>query len=174
MATRIKKTASTYACTSREQAQADIRAIGDLQRQHARLSGQLNDAIANLTEASAPALNGLAARIEQLQTGVQTWCEANRDQLCGKGKTANLITGEVSWRQRPPSVRVTGEEAVIDVLRSAGLARFVRTRDTINKEAILNEPDAVAGVPGIRVVTGVEDFVITPFEVDTAAAGVAA
>ena len=47
------------------------------------------------------------------------------------------------------------------------LGRFVRAKEAINKEAILLEPAAVAGVPGIKIITGVEDFVITPFEVET-------
>ena len=170
MATRLKAKAQTYACTSREQAQSDIAMIGTLQREHARISGELNDKIAMLTEAEAPRLKELQERISTLQNGVQTWCEANREQLCGKGKSANLITGEVNWRQRPPSVRVTGEESVIDLLKRMALGRFVRSKEAVNKEAILNEPEAVAGVPGIKVVTGVEDFVITPFEVDTEAA----
>lgn len=170
MATRLKKTAQVYACNSRDEAQAAIKQIGDLQREHARRTTVMNDAIAKITEAEAPQLDDLHKRIETLQAGVQTWCEANREQLCGKGKTANLITGEVSWRVRPPSVRVTGEESVIDLLKRMALGRFVRSKEGVNKEAILNEPDAVSGVPGIKVVSGIEDFVIVPFEVDTEAA----
>ena len=41
---------------------------------------------------------------------------------------------------------------------------FVRTAEAVNKEAILNELDAARGVAGITIVTGVEDFAITPFE----------
>ena len=170
MATRLKKTAQIYACNSRDEAQVAIKQIGDLQREHARRTTVMNDAIARITEAEAPQLDDLHKRIETLQAGVQTWCEANREQLCGKGKTANLITGEVSWRVRPPSVRVTGEESVIDLLKRMTLGRFVRTKEAVNKEAILNEPDAVSGVPGIKVVSGIEDFVIVPFEVETEAA----
>ena len=170
MATKLKAKAQIYACSSREQAQKDISMIGMLQREHGRISGELNDRISALTEAEAPRLKELQDRIGMLQAGVQTWCEANREQICGKGKTANLITGEVSWRQRPPSVRVTGEESVIDLLKRMTLGRFVRAKEAVNKEAILNEPDAVSGVPGIKVVSGIEDFVIVPFEVDTEAA----
>ena len=108
MATKLKAKAQIYACSSREQAQKDISMIGMLQREHGRISGELNDRISALTEAEAPRLKELQDRIGMLQAGVQTWCEANREQICGKGKTANLITGEVNWRQRPPSVRVTG------------------------------------------------------------------
>ena len=164
MATKLKAKAQIYACSSREQAQKDISMIGMLQREHGRISGELNDRISALTEAEAPRLKELQDRIGMLQAGVQTWCEANREQICGKGKTANLITGEVSWRQRPPSVRVTGEESVIDLLKRMTLGRFVRAKEAVNKEAILLEPEAVAG---IKIITGVEDFVITPFEVET-------
>ena len=167
MATKLKAKAQIYACSSREQAQKDISMIGMLQREHGRISGELNDRISALTEAEAPRLKELQDRIGMLQAGVQTWCEANREQICGKGKTANLITGEVSWRQRPPSVRVTGEESVIDLLKRMTLGCFVRSKEAINKEAILLAPEAVAGVPGIKIITGVEDFVITPFEVET-------
>lgn len=170
MATRLKKTAQVYACNSREEAQSAIKQIGDLQREHTRITTELNDRIAALTESQAPRLDDLRQRVDTLQAGVQTWCEANREQLCGKGKTANLITGEVAWRIRPPSVRVTGEESVIDLLKRMTLGRFVRTKEAVNKEAILNEPDAVSGVPGIKVVSGIEDFVIVPFEVETEAA----
>ena len=167
MATKLKAKAQTYACSSREQAQKDISMIGMLQREHGRISGELNDRISALTEAEAPRLKELQDRIGMLQAGVQTWCEANREQICGKGKTANLITGEVNWRQRPPSVRIAGEESVIDLLKRMALGRFVRAKEAVNKEAILLEPEAVAGVPGIKIITGVEDFVITPFEVET-------
>jgi len=95
---------------------------------------------------------------------VQVWCEANRAELTngGKTKTANLGSGEVKWRMRPPSVRLSGGDAVLDALRSLGLSRFVRQREEVNKEAILAEPDAVAGVRGIKL-TQAEDFIVAPF-----------
>jgi host-nuclease inhibitor protein len=33
---------------------------------------------------------------------------------------------------------------------------------------MLNEPDTAASVPGVTIKTGVEDFVITPFEQEVA------
>jgi len=167
MATKIKATAKRYVSQSRADAQADIKAIGDLQREHTRLSADLNDAIANLTEAAAPQLKALSERVMELQGGVQSWCEANRTDLCGRGKSANLVTGEVQWRQRPPSVTVRGAEAVLSWLKAHGMVGFVRTKEEVNKEAMLNEPEKARGVPGVAIVTGVEDFIITPFEVDT-------
>ena len=99
---------------------------------------------------------------------MQAWCEAHRAELCGEGdklgKTANLVTGEVSWRVRPPSVSIRGADTVLETLLRMGLGRFVRVKNEPNKEAMLNEPDAVRGIAGITIVSGVEDFIVVPFE----------
>jgi phage host-nuclease inhibitor protein Gam len=176
MATKLKAKAQTYTCQSREDAQAAIKTIGDLQRQRVRHATELNDRIAEISAHAVPTLDTLDARIMQLQNGVQGWCEANREELCGKGKTANLLTGEVNWRARPPSVGVRGMDAVLACLKSLGLAHFIRVKEEVNKEAMLNEPGIARTVPGITIQTGIEDFIITPFEnsFDGASAGGAA
>lgn len=168
--TRIKAEAQIAVPQGRDAAAADIRAIGDLQRSLLRTCAEMNDEIAHITASYQPTLETINKQLTGLQKGVQAYCEANREDLTGgKGKTANLITGEVQWRQRPPSVRVTGAESVIETLHRLGLDAFVRTKEEVNKEAILNQPDAVKGVAGITVVSGVEDFVITPFEQEVTA-----
>ncbi|HCX7536833.1 TPA: host-nuclease inhibitor Gam family protein, partial [Escherichia coli] len=140
--------------------------IGDLQREASRLETEMNDAIAEITEKFAARIAPIKTDIETLSKGVQGWCEANRDELTngGKVKTANLVTGDVSWRVRPPSVSIRGMDAVMETLERLGLQRFIRTKQEINKEAILLEPKAVAGVAGITVKSGIEDFSIIPFE----------
>lgn len=167
---KVKAKAAVYVPQSRDDCAADIRKLGDLQRQLARRTADMNDAIAAITAERQPLLDELKLQAEALATAVQTWCEANRDALTegGKTKTANLVTGDVSWRTRPPACAVRGADAVIETLKRLGLQRFVRSRDEVNKEAILNEPDAVRGVAGISIVTGVEDFSITPFEQEAA------
>ena len=67
-------------------------------------------------------------------------------------------------------MRVTGAEAVLDALRRMGLKRFIREKEEVNKDAILNEPAAVAHVPGIAISQG-EDFVVVPFEAELTAEG---
>lgn len=165
-ATRLKNKAQIYVPQSRDEAAADIRKIGNLQRQAQRFTADMNDEIAHVTQIYQPRLDAINDQLKTLQEGVQGYCEAHRVELTdgGKVKTANLITGEVQWRQRPPSVSVRGSDAVIEMLKRLGLARFIRSKEEINKEAVLNEPDEVRGVAGLTVVTGVEDFVITPFE----------
>lgn len=170
MATRIKSPAQAAPVPqSKDDCAAAIRRLGDLQRMYERQRADLNDLVAASTADHQPILQALGDQIEALRTGIQTWCEARRVELCGEGdrlgKTVNLLTGEVAWRQRPPSVSVRGNEAAVETLQRLGLGRFLRTKTEVDKNAILAEPDAVRGVQGISVVTGFEDFVITPFEV---------
>lgn len=169
--TRFKSQAQIYVPQSRDDAAADIRKIGDLQRQLQRASTDMNDQIAQITASFQPHLDAVGEQIKTLQDGVQGYCEAHRQELTndGKVKTANLITGDVQWRQRPPSVRLSKSEVLLETLARLGLSRFIRTKEEVNKDAILDEPDAVRGVAGITVVTGVEDFVITPFEQEVTA-----
>lgn len=169
-ANRLKLQAEGYVPQTLDDCAADIRRIGDLQRQLVVAQAEMNDRIAEITEAYQPVLQQLQEEIKPLQAGVQVWCEANRHDLTrgGKTKTAGFVTGEVQWRQRPPSVSVRGADVVVSALAELGLMRFIRTKQEVNKDAILAEPDAVKAVRGITVVTGVEDFVITPFEVETA------
>lgn len=164
--TRIKAAAQKYTCQSKDEVIRDIKSIGDYRREYVRITTEMNDAIALINQENAPELKRLEEEIKRLQGGVQTYCEANRDELCGKGKTANLITGEVAWRARPPSVKVTGVAAVLSWLKNMGMSSFVRTKEEINKEALLNEPEKAKAIPGIKIESGVEDFFITPFEVD--------
>lgn len=154
---------------SRESAAEAIAAIGRLNRNLARLEADMNDDLAQVKERHENAAEPLRQQLQALTQGVQTWAEANRDSLTqgGKVKTAALTTGELVWRLRPPSVRITGAEAVLDALRRLGLTRFIRQKEEVNKEAILNEPEAVAHVPGIAISQG-EDFVVQPFEAELA------
>lgn len=162
--TRIKA-ATTEAPQTREETQTWIKDLGDVQRELARQTTAMNDEIGVITERYKGPLNTLTDRAKALQKGIQAWCEAHRAELTqGKGKTANLVTGEVSWRQRPPSVVIRGAEAVLEALRSLGLERFIRVKEEINKDAMLNEPDLAATVAGVSLRKGAEDFVIKPFE----------
>lgn len=163
---RIKAAAALYVSQSREDVVRDIRMIGDFQCEIVRLETEMNDQIAAVTLKYADKIKPLQEQLKTLSEGVQNWCEANRSDLTngGKVKTANLVTGDVQWRVRPPSVTVRGVDSVMETLRRLGLSRFIRIKEEINKEAILNEPGAVAGVAGITVKSGVEDFSIIPFE----------
>ncbi|RRD90090.1 host-nuclease inhibitor Gam family protein [Conchiformibius steedae] len=148
-----------------------IKQIGDISREVKRQEAEMNDGIAALQQQYAEATAPLNAQMEELQKTVQVWCEANRDALTDNGsvKSADLVTGTVKWRNNPPSVRVTGTAAVLALLKAnPDLERFVRVKEEVNKDAVLNERDKFDSgqVPGLKIVEGREYFVIEPHDQD--------
>ena len=167
-ATRIKTDTFAVRYQTRDEVEVAIKEIGDLNRELERLAIEQNDSLAGITEKYAPLMNAVKEKLAPKQDAVQAWCESRRDELTnnGKTKTGTFNTGEVQWRQRPPSVGIRGADSVLESLRTLGLVRFIRTKEEVNKEAMLNEPELPATVAGVTIKTGVEDFVITPFEQD--------
>lgn len=166
--TRLKTPAVAVSVPQSREAAADaVAQIGRINRDLARLEADMNDELAAVKARHETAADPLRLQLQALTTGVHTWAEANRDTLTqgGKVKTAPLTTGELVWRLRPPSVRITGAEDVLDALYRLRLKRFIRVKEEVNKEAILNDPEAVAHVPGISISQG-EDFVVVPFEAE--------
>lgn len=145
-----------------------IHEIGMVTREIVKHRATMNDALAEVTHAHSLFFTPLQQQLDLLQTGVQCWCEANRDELTknGKSKSGYFLTGNVQWRQKPPSVSVKNIAGVLDLLKQMGLTRFVRVEESLNKEAILAEKALVKGIPGLTIKEGFENFIIEPFEQD--------
>ncbi|MBR5940573.1 MAG: host-nuclease inhibitor Gam family protein [Neisseriaceae bacterium] len=169
---RLKAAAVVANVQSKEDCAEKIRKIGDLQGEINRMEADMNEHIRMLKEEYANNAAPLNEEIAALQAGVQSYCEANRDTLtnCGKVKFFDFVTGVVKWRIKPPSVKLTGVSAVIELLKAKGLTRFVRVKEEVNKDAILaavGQPDdkdgvLVSSLSGIKIVSGEEEFVIEP------------
>jgi phage host-nuclease inhibitor protein Gam len=168
---KLKTQASPVSVPQTRDAVADaISQIGIAQRHRQRIEAAMNDEIAATKlrfEKEAQLYND---QIQALRTGVQIWCEANRDALtqAGKVKFATFPSGEVKWRLTPPAVAVKAVKATIELLRKKGFTRFLREKTEINKDAVLAEKDAAAalakaGIAGITIAQH-EEFVIEPFE----------
>lgn len=167
-ARKIKSDAPRFAIPqSREDCTDYIARIGRAQRERERIQAAMNDELAAIRTGYEEQARPHAEAIKALSQGVQTWCDANREALTmgNKTKTANLASGEVRWRLRPPKVVIRGLDAVMEALKDLRLDRFIRVKEEINKEAILADPEALRHVKGISVDQG-EDFVIVPFETE--------
>ncbi|MBF0192485.1 MAG: host-nuclease inhibitor Gam family protein [Magnetococcales bacterium] len=142
-----------------------IARIGMLQLQRTRIHADKDERLAMIDRECKQLIEPLDDEIRIRAAGVQAWCEANRAALTqnGRVKYGDFPAGQVKWRFRPPKVALRAVDFVITILLERGLGRFVRTKQEVNREAILAEPEAVSGVPGIKIERG-EDFVIEPFE----------
>jgi len=151
---------------NRDEAARAVREIGDDRRRLARLEADMNDRIAALKQRYEEQAAPINERVEAATEGLKIWAEANRTALTGgdKTKTVDVGTGEIKWRLRPPSVRLKAIDDVIARLRELGLSRFVRTKEEVNKDALLAEPEVARTVTGISIGTAGEDFIVEPFE----------
>lgn len=165
-ATRIKtEAAGASVPQSREEVSEAIAQIGVAQRERLRIQAAMNDELSVIKQCYEDEAKPYADQIAALSRGVHLWCEAHRAELTrdGKTKTANLSSGEVKWRMRPPSVAIRAADAVLEALKKLGLHRLIRIKEEPNKEAILLEPAVVEHIKGISI-SQKEDFVIVPFE----------
>ncbi len=138
--------------------------IGALQRQVVSIESAMNDELSAIKRGFEEEALPLNAKIEELFLGVKAWAETNRSDLCkGTRKTVNLTSGEISWRKTPKKVSLKKIPDVIQALKSLSLDRFIRTKEEVDKEAILNDADAVQGVRGITI-SQKEEFIVKPFE----------
>lgn len=165
--TKIKARAAERVPQHKDEAVAYVKLIGDLQRDRQRIKADLDDQIVRLREAAQARLTPIEEEITSISSGVHTWAEANRDRLTnnGKIKTANLLTGELRWRTTPPACKLVRVKEALEELLAKGLKRFIRTKEEVNKEAILADPEAVRECRWIEITQG-EEFVIVPFETE--------
>ena len=160
---RIKADAAP-AAQSRSDAETLLADIGHNQRRVTEIEAAMNDRLsaikAEFEQPAAPFNDAIKAKFASLQVRA----EANReDLLTARSKTVRLATGELSWRTTPPSVRITGTDMVMENLKRMGFGDLIRTKEEINKEAILAEPERVEGLKGITI-SQREEFVAKPFE----------
>ena len=158
---------------SREDAESWVRQIGDYRREAVRIEAAMNDEIARIKAEHEEQARPYREDIEALLEGVQAWAVAHREELTGgKRQSAEIATGVLVWRALPPKVTIRKAETVIEALKKLGLTRFIRTREEINKEAMLDDPEAARLVPGVTIGSAGETFTVEPFETDLEAAKV--
>lgn len=150
---------------TREDVASAILRIGNLQREHVRVETAMNDELANIKATYEAQAEPMKSEIIALTEGVNIWCAANRDALTSSGKVKfhAFTTGEVRWRITPPKVMIKGVEMVLTAIKAAGLTQFIRIKEEINKEAILQDDSVRHTISGISI-QQTEEFVVVPFE----------
>lgn len=151
---------------TREEANEFLRRIGQIQRDIATTQNKMNTRIENIKAEYTKRLKGPQKEFEGLVEGLYAFAASHRDELTdsGKRKTVELAAGSFRWRLTPKSVAIRGVKAVIAKLKELGLERFIRTREDVNKEAMLKEEEVAAAVDGVEFCQ-TEEFFIQPAEV---------
>ena len=150
-----------------EEAAGFLAEIGQEQRATDKIRSGLN---AKMDELKAKAMaddEPHQKKISQLVEGLFAYAEANRAELTdgGKRKTVEVPTGIFGWHMTPPAVKLRDVELILESLKSLKLERFIRTKEEIDKEAILKEPNVATTVKGVSI-SQHEEFVAKPSELE--------
>lgn len=149
----------------RDEADHLIYQIGQAQRERDSLQTAMNAELAKTKlfyESKAELVN---RKIKAWMEALQAFCEQNRNALCPRGsKTAKFGNGEVSWRFRPPKVMLRNAAKIIEWIKVHSQLRFIRTIEEIDKEAMLRDPAWASNIPGVKIASEGEDFIVKPFE----------
>ena len=141
--------------------------IGKEQRATDEIKSGLNAAVDKLKVEAMAADEPHQEKVLQLVEGLFAFAEAHRDELTdgGKRKTVEVPTGTFGWRMTPPSVKLRDVESILESLKSLKLKRFIRTKEEIDKEAMLKEPETAKTVKGVSIGQH-EEFVAKPAELE--------
>lgn len=139
--------------------------IGHEQRAADKIRSTLNAKVDELKAKAMAEDEPHQNEISQLVEGLFAFAEAHRDELTdgGKRKTVEVPTGTFGWRMTPPSVKLRDVESILESLKSLKLKRFIRTKEEVDKEAMLKEPETAKTVKGVSI-SQHEEFVAKPTE----------
>lgn len=144
-------------------AEFQIGKIGRCQREIDRITLGLNERVARLKEEAAREMESYKVERRELLDGLYAFAAPRKRKLladAGK-KTIELLTGKFLWRRTPPSVSVDDDAAAIETLKDLGLTEFIRTKEELDREALLkarNDLDPIEGIGFVQT----EEFVVVP------------
>lgn len=164
---RIKTDAvAHWVPANRDECTAAIAEIGRYQRERSRINADSNDEQAAVKAKHDALAKPLGDRISELSKGVHLWCEANRATLTkdGKVKFHEFATGLVKWRTTPFSVALSKVGDLLGLLKASGKEQYIRTSETIDKEALLADREAIGdSIKGVTFKQK-EEFSVIPHE----------
>lgn len=142
------------------------RALAAIDAKLARVSAKIKAA------AEAAAAPHEAAKVLLFER-IQAFADARRTELTqGKSKSVERPAGTIGWRVDPPSVKIKSKHTIKGIIawlrHSSFRRRFLRTKYELDKEAMLKSPAKAGKVPGIQIVSDVEQFYIEPTQLKLA------
>ena len=155
--------------------------LGVARREKDRLEAEMNDRVAEIKAQFEAAAASRTDVINRCQAALKQWADANRADLTegGKRKSFKLPAGEIGWRKKKARVVLGKKKALEGIIAQihamslhakgvamATLLGFIRTREEINKEAMLAAPDIAGTIPGVKIKAGGEEFFVAPIELE--------
>jgi len=147
----------------------DIAALEITLRAHA---AAMDAELQGVRERYEPMIAACAEQITPLILRARAWAEEHPAEF-GKHKSIEMIHGTIGWRVNTPSLKTLAGwtwDRVLEAVKKCAPS-YVRTKEDVNKQAILNDREMLGQdlkQLGVRVVQE-EDFFVDPKLTDTRA-----
>lgn len=128
----------------------------------AELDRKVNELRAGYEERAA----ALGKRAEIFFADIEAYLANNPEEIPAGRKSLELLHGTVGYRTGNPTVRLprgVDEAALCEELRCSGFPKYVRTREEVNREAVLAADDAAReslAAHGVKVTQTKDRFFI--------------
>jgi phage host-nuclease inhibitor protein Gam len=161
MARKSKSAVSIPVPSTTTEANAVLYRVGELNRSVEMIEADYAEAVAKLRRDTDAHIAPLATEREQLSLGLHIFADTNRTTLLsGDTKTVQLSAGAFGWRFTPPKVTLGrgGEGKAIQTIKELKLKGYIRTKESLDKEALLRDRPVVAGIKYMQK----EEFFLDP------------
>ena len=114
--------------------------IADCEQELAKAEAEMNEKIQVVRDEYERKTNVTRAMRDGLKSEVERFCIVNKDTF-EKSRRKNFIHGIVGFRSTPPKTALLNRkykwETVLELLKKLNLVKYVRTKEEIDKDAIL-------------------------------------
>ena len=123
-----------------EECDGTILKIADCEQELAKAEAEMNEKIQVVRDEYERKTNVTRAMRDGLKSEVERFCIVNKDAF-EKSRSKNFIHGIVGFRSTPPKTALLNRkykwETVLELLKKLNLVKYVRTKEEIDKDAIL-------------------------------------
>jgi phage host-nuclease inhibitor protein Gam len=141
------------------------RRIGELLRTIRSHENDFEKQRAALDKKEDELLHPLQLEVIALAKSIFAFAQKNRAELTDNNKRKSVMlpgkTGSIAWYTTPPAVTIENVEEVLKRIKTLDLAQFIRTKEEINKEALLENEPLANTIEGVSVGQQ-EKFAIRP------------
>ena len=144
-----------------DEATVGLARYGELEREIARIEINLAEEVARLRQDADVRLVPLQTELSATLLGLAAFATRLRPALPAGQKTVRLSTGDLGWRIGNPTVTFKGKvDTIIARIKEVGTAyakRYVRTKESLDRPALLRDRPSIEGV---RYAPGRERFYV--------------
>ena len=158
---RAKKVFTVPPIQNIDEANGTLHIVGILVRSIATIERELAEKVAILRQEADATIKPLEVQVADHVVNIELYAVKHRqDLLMGGKKTVTLTSGVFGWRLTPSKVTAGrgGDKKILEILKGLELTKYIRSVESLDKEALLKEKPKI---PGVRY-TQKEKFFVEP------------